>query len=97
MLDEDAQEEITPHKFLKDKILSQISSVQVLVVGNTSEKQAVKFCKENIVKKFKTVTNNNIAQLQTKVGYLHKGDELNSQQEDIAPEAYNTILNENSD
>ena len=44
-----------PGKFLKEKILDQITSVQVLIFGNTSERDAVDFCKTNIVSKFKVV------------------------------------------
>ena len=44
-----------PELFLKEKILENISSVQVLVFGNTSEQKATEFCNEHIVPNFKTV------------------------------------------
>ena len=40
---------------MKEKVISQVTSVQVLVFGNSSREQTVEFCKENIVKKFETV------------------------------------------
>ena len=36
--DEEKQDQIDPSKFLKEDILDNIRSVQVLVVGNSSEK-----------------------------------------------------------
>ena len=44
-----------PDKFLKEMILEQITSVQVLFFGNTSEIQAKKFCENHIVKQFKVL------------------------------------------
>ena len=36
-LDEEAQSKIKPNVFLKERILNQITSVQVLVFGNTAK------------------------------------------------------------
>ena len=44
-----------PGNFLKTKILDNITSVQVLVFGNTKREDSVKFCLETVVPKFKTV------------------------------------------
>ena len=44
-----------PAKLLKEKILDQISSVQVLVFGNTSQVDALKFCKNIVKPTFKTM------------------------------------------
>ena len=41
-----------PAELLKQKIVDNISSIQVLIFGNTDEQSAVEFCKENIVQKF---------------------------------------------
>ena len=54
-LDEEAKKEIKPSEFLKEKVMTQITSVQVFVFGNMTKDQAVEFCKENIVKKLNTV------------------------------------------
>ena len=44
-----------PDKFLKERILEQITSVQVLFFGNTSVEDAKGFCEKHIVKQFKVV------------------------------------------
>ena len=51
---EDLDASFDPGNLLKEKILDKISSIQVLIFGNTSESQATEFCKRNIVEKFKT-------------------------------------------
>ena len=45
--------EIQPSKFLKDRILDCICSVQVLVAGNSDKDVALKFCKDHILPNFK--------------------------------------------
>ena len=45
----------SPGVFLKEKIIENISSVQILVIGNTTKDESIKFCQENIVAKFNTV------------------------------------------
>ena len=45
----------SPGVFLKEKIIDNISSVQILVIGNTTREDSIKFCEENIVAKFNTV------------------------------------------
>ena len=67
-LDEEAQSKIKPNVFLRDRILTQITSVQVLVFGNTAKEQAVEFCTNNIVKKFVTTEGDICSQ---KVGSIH--------------------------
>ena len=62
-----------PGKLLKEKILGQITSVQVLFFGNTSQKDAENFCQENIVSKFKLVENVNHA-CPLHIGSLYPGD-----------------------
>jgi len=44
-----------PGQLLKEKILDNISSIQVLVFGNTGEVQAKTFCEKHIVGQFDTV------------------------------------------
>ena len=43
-----------PGKFLKQKVFDRVTSVQVLIMGNTSQEQANNFCEGTIAKVFKT-------------------------------------------
>lgn len=53
--EEKVKSEFDPGKFLKEKIIDNISSIQTLIYGNTSEESSVEFCKKNILGKFNTV------------------------------------------
>ena len=47
-----------PGKFLKERILDEITATQIICVGNTSQQEAENFCKAQIVDKFKLQPSN---------------------------------------
>ena len=49
--------DFNPGEFLQEMILDNISSVEVLVYGNTLKEDSIEFCKREIVPKFKISDN----------------------------------------
>ena len=73
-------------------MISEITSVQVLVFGNSSKEQTVEFCKENIVKKFNTVEPySNLKTQSTKIGCVYTESSLIKKTETISPTVLNKI------
>ena len=91
-LSDEEQREIKPFQFLREKVLSQITSVQVLVFGNTSKEQAVEFCNEHIVKKFPTVASHHGQKSDyNHLGCIYTEATLLKQSETISANAVNRI------
>ena len=81
-----------PGKFLKEKVLDQITSIQVLVMGNTTKESAKQFCEGTIAKVFKTTKSNNIG---FEVGHIPTGQQF--YWDSVSPKQGNEQANTDAD